>query len=173
MAGRGRDAPIGGQAVLEGVMMRGVRTWSVAVREPTASQREEDRREVPAGDIGVQTFALTSSLRRHRVLRVPLVRGVVALGGSLAIGMRALNISANAQVGDGEGGAELSGAAWAATLVISLAFAVGLFFVAPVGLVSLFRSQLHSSTLFWLIEGVVRTVIFLGYLVLLSRLRDL
>jgi uncharacterized protein YqhQ len=173
MAGRGRDAPIGGQAVLEGVMMRGVRTWSVAVREPSASQREQDRREVPDGGIGAQTFPLTSALRRHRVLRLPLVRGVVALGGSLAIGMRALNISANAQVGDGEGGAELSGAAWAAALVISLAFAVGLFFVAPVGLVSLFRSQLHSSTLFWLIEGVVRTAIFLGYLVLLSRLRDL
>jgi uncharacterized protein YqhQ len=173
MAGRGRDAPIGGQAVLEGVMMRGVRTWSVAVREPSAAQRDQDRREVPDGDIGVQTFPLTSALRRHRVLRLPLVRGVVALGGSLAIGMRALNISANAQAGDGEGGAELSGAAWAATLVISLAFAVGLFFVAPVGLVSLFRSQLHSSTLFWLIEGVVRTLIFLGYLVLLSRLRDL
>jgi uncharacterized protein YqhQ len=175
MAGRGRDAPIGGQAVLEGVMMRGVRTWSVAVREPSAAQREEDRREVPDGGIAVQTFALTSALRRHRVLRIPLLRGVVALGGSLAIGMRALNISANAAAGtgDGEGEAALSGAAWAATLVISLAFAVGLFFVAPVGIVSLFRSQLHSSTLFWLIEGVVRTAIFLGYLVLLSRMRDL
>jgi uncharacterized protein YqhQ len=173
MAGRGRDAPIGGQAVLEGVMMRGVRTWSVAVREPSAAQREADRREVPDGAIAVQTFTLTSALRRHRVLRLPLLRGVVALGGSLAIGMRALNISANAATADGEGGGELSGAAWAATLVVSLAFAVGLFFIAPVGLVSLFRSQLHSSTLFWLIEGVVRTAIFLGYLVLLSRMRDL
>ena len=51
--------------------------------------------------------------------------------------------------------------------------AVGLFFVVPVGLVSLIKAQLHSSTLFWLIEGVVRTAIFLGYLVLLSRLREL
>ena len=172
MAGRGRDAPIGGQAVLEGVMMRGVRTWSVAVREPTASQRAQERREVPDGAIAVQTFPLRSALRRHRLLRLPLVRGVVALGGSLAIGMRALNISANAQAADGEG-EELSGAVWAGTLVISLAFAVGLFFIAPVGLVSLIRSQLHSSTLFWLIEGVVRTIIFLGYLILLSRMRDL
>jgi uncharacterized protein YqhQ len=174
MAGRGRDAPIGGQAVLEGVMMRGVRTWSVAVRAPTAAQLEEPKREIPGGAIAVQTFPFTSALRRHRLLRLPLVRGVVALGGSLAIGMRALNISANAQVGaTDEGGEGLSGAAWVGALVISFAFAVGLFFVLPVGLVSLIKSQLHSSTLFWLIEGVVRTAIFLGYLLALSRLRDL
>ena len=173
MAGRGRDAPIGGQAVLEGVMMRGVRTWSVAVRAPTDAQLEAARREVPEGAIAVRTFPFTSALRRHRILRLPLVRGVVALGGSLAIGMRALNISANAQVSGGDEGGELSGAAWIGALIVSFAFAVGLFFVLPVGLVSLVRTQLHSPTLFWLIEGLVRTAIFLGYLVLLSRLRDL
>jgi uncharacterized protein YqhQ len=180
MAGRGRDAPIGGQAVLEGVMMRGVRTWSVAVREPTVAQLERQRREVPEGEIAVRTFPLRSALRRHRLLRLPLIRGVVALGGSLVIGMRALNVSANAQLGagagaegEGEGDGELSGAAWVGALVVSFAFAAGLFFVLPVGLVSLVRSELHSSTLFWLIEGLVRTAIFLGYLVLLSRLREL
>ncbi|HEY5388959.1 MAG TPA: DUF1385 domain-containing protein [Solirubrobacteraceae bacterium] len=174
-AARGRDAPIGGQAVLEGVMMRGVRTWSVAVRAPTPEQLERAEREVPAGEIAVQTFPFSSALRRHRWLRLPLLRGVVALGGSLAIGMRALNISANAQLGTAEedesGG--LSGAAWVGALVVSFAFAVGLFFVLPVGLVSIVKSQLHSSTLFWLIEGVLRTAIFLGYLLLLSRLREL
>jgi uncharacterized protein YqhQ len=176
----GRDAPIGGQAVLEGVMMRGIRTWSVAVRAPTAEQIERAQREVPEGQIAVQTFPFSSALRRHRILRLPLVRGVVALGGSMAIGLRALNISANAQIapiapadGEQEGGDALSGAAWIGALVISFAFAVGLFFVVPVGLVSLIKSQLHSSTLFWVIEGVVRTAIFLGYLVLLSRLREL
>jgi uncharacterized protein YqhQ len=185
VAARGRDAPIGGQAVLEGVMMRGIRTWSVAVRAPTAEQLARGDREIPAGEIAVQTFPFTSALRRHRVLRLPLLRGVVALGGSMAIGLRALNIAANAQIGAaqptepveaGEGGAggdALSGAAWAGALIVSFAFAIGLFFVVPVGLVSLIKSQLHSSTLFWLIEGVVRTVIFLGYLVLLSRLREL
>ena len=189
MAARGRDAPIGGQAVLEGVMMRGIRTWSVAVREPTAAQLASGEREIPAGEIAVQTFPFSSALRRHRLLRLPLVRGVVALGGSMAIGLRALNISANAQIAgpddplaeaaDGEEGVDardggaLSGAAWAGALVVSFAFAIGLFFVVPVGLVSLIKSQLHSSTLFWLIEGLVRTAIFLGYLLLLSRLRDL
>jgi uncharacterized protein YqhQ len=179
MAGPGRDAPVGGQAVLEGVMMRGVRTWSVAVRAPTPAQLERAEREIPEGEIEVRSFPFTSALRRHRVLRLPVLRGVVALGGSMAIGLRALNISANAQLApverkDGEGDANaLSGVAWAGALAISFAFAVGLFFLAPVGLVSLIKSQLHSSTLFWLIEGIVRTAIFLGYLLLLSRLREL
>jgi uncharacterized protein YqhQ len=173
VAARGRDAPIGGQAVLAGVMMRGIRTWSVAVRAPTAAQLERAAREIPAGEIAVQTFPFTSALRRHRVLRLPLLRGVVALGGSLAIGLRALNISANAQIGGLEEGEALSGATWIGALIVSFVFAVGLFFVVPVGLVSLVKSQLHSSTLFWLVEGVLRTAIFLGYLVLLSRLREL
>ena len=178
MAARRRDAPIGGQAVLEGVMMRGIRTWSVAVRSPTPEQLQSDRREIPTGPITVQTFPFSSALRRHRVLRLPIVRGVVALGGSLAMGLRALNISASAQIAptveDGEeGGEALSGATWVLALVLSFAFAIGLFFLVPVGLVSLIKSQLHSSTLFWLIEGVVRTAIFLGYLLLLSRMRDL
>ncbi|MGH2849624.1 MAG: DUF1385 domain-containing protein [Solirubrobacteraceae bacterium] len=174
MPGRGRDAPVGGQAVLEGVMMRGVRTWSVAVRAPTEAQLERAERAVPEGEIAIHTFPFSSALRRHRFLRIPLLRGVVALGGSLAIGLRALNISANAQLGGSEDdAAPLSGVAWAGALTVSLAFAVGLFFLAPVGLVSLIKSQLHSATLFWLIEGVVRTAIFLGYLVLLSRLREL
>jgi len=153
--------------------MRGIRTWSVAVRAPTAAQLERAAREIPAGEIAVQTFPFTSALRRHRVLRLPLLRGVVALGGSLAIGLRALNISANAQIGGVEEGEALSGATWIGALVVSFVFAVGLFFVVPVGLVSLVKSQLHSSTLFWLVEGVLRTAIFLGYLVLLSRLREL
>jgi uncharacterized protein YqhQ len=190
VAARGRDAPIGGQAVLEGVMMRGVRTWSVAMRAPTVEQLAAGERQIPAGEIAVQTFPFSSALRRHRVLRLPLLRGIVALGGSMAIGLRALNIAANVQIGgvreqgaegqgDGDGGEQgeagnaLSGAAWTGALILSFAFAIGLFFVVPVGLVSLIKSQLHSSTLFWMIEGVVRTAIFLAYLVLLSRLREL
>jgi uncharacterized protein YqhQ len=166
-----RDAPVGGQAVLEGVMMRGVRTWAIAVRKPTDEQLESRRREIPSGAIEVRMFPLDSPLRRHRWMRLPLVRGVIALGESLGIGMRALNISASAQLPEEE--QEISGGVWAGTVVVSLIFAIGLFFVAPIGLTSLIKSQLHSSALFWLIEGLVRTGIFLGYLLLLSRLRDL
>jgi uncharacterized protein YqhQ len=166
-----RDAPVGGQAVLEGVMMRGVRTWAIAVRKPTDEQLDSDQREIPTGGIEVRIFPLDSPLRRHRWMRLPLVRGVVALGESLAVGMRALNISASAQLPDADD--EISGGVWAGTVVVSMIFAIGLFFVAPVGLTSLIKSRLHSSTLFWLVEGLLRTGIFLGYLLLLSRLRDL
>src|SRR5919201_536048 len=162
-----RDAPVGGQAVLEGVMMRGVRTWAVAVRAPAPDGAPEDE----LGEIKVQTHELTSVLKKHRLLRLPIVRGVVALGESLAIGFKALGISANAQLGEDE--EEISGGMWAGTIVVAIALAVGLFFVVPVGLTSLVKDQLNSSFLFWLVEGILRTAIFLGYLVMLSRLRDL
>src|SRR5919199_10161 len=125
-----RDAPVGGQAVLEGVMMRGVSTWAVAVRKPVPGDRAGDGTVDPErgahGAIEVTSFPLVSWTKKHRLLRLPIVRG-----------------------------------------------AVGLFFVVPVGLTSLIKDTLHSSLLFWLVEGIVRTAIFLGYLLLLSRLRDL
>jgi uncharacterized protein YqhQ len=187
-----RDAPLGGQAVLEGVMMRGVSNWAVAVRKPSAEQLASGERspeDAALGEIEVTSFALDSALRRHRLLRLPIVRGIVALGGSLAIGFRALEVSANAQLPpvdapDGELATDLAGsdgaepdqipkAVWAGTVVVALVFAIVLFFLIPVGLTSLIKGQLGSSFLFWLIEGLVRTGIFLGYLLLLSRLRDL
>jgi len=173
----GRDAPLGGQAVLEGVMMRGVSTWAVAVRKPTAEQLEEgvSPREGSAGEVEVTTFPLDSAARRHRVLRLPIVRGVVALGSSLAIGFRALEVSANAQLPpeEGEDPQEISKGLWAGTVVVALALAVVLFFLIPVGLTSLIKGELGSSLLFWLVEGVLRTAIFLGYMWALSRVRDL
>jgi uncharacterized protein YqhQ len=169
-----RDAPVGGQAVLEGVMMRGVSTWAVAVRKPLPGQLKEgglEVEEVPLGEIEVVTEPLTSVLKKHRLLRLPLVRGVVALGESLAIGFKALGISANAQLPEDE--QEISGGVWFGTVLIAVLLSVGLFFVVPVGLTSLIKDELNSSFLFWLVEGVLRTGIFLGYLLLLSRLRDL
>ena len=162
-----RDAPVGGQAVLEGVMMRGVSTWAVGVRKPPAPEAPDDE----LGPISVQSFPLTSVLRRHRWMRLPIIRGVVALVESLGIGFKALGLSANAQMEEEED--EIGKGMWAGTIVVALVFAVGLFFVVPVGLTSLIKDQLHNGFFFWLVEGVVRTAIFLGYLVLLSRMRDL
>jgi uncharacterized protein YqhQ len=68
---------------------------------------------------------------------------------------------------------EISSKTWAGTVVVALAFSIGLFFVVPVGLTSLIKHQLGSPVAFWAVEGVLRTGIFLGYLVLLSRLADL
>jgi uncharacterized protein YqhQ len=169
-----RDAPVGGQAVLEGVMMRGVSTWAVAVRKPLPEQIEEGRldpEEAALGEIGVQSFPLVSIARRHRVLRWPLIRGVVALGESLGIGFKALGISANAQMPEED--QEISGGAWGATVALSIVLAIGLFFLLPVGITSLFRHSLPNSLVFVLVEKAIRITIFLGYLLLISRLKDL
>jgi uncharacterized protein YqhQ len=169
-----RDAPVGGQAVLEGVMMRGVSTWAVGVRKALPEELSEkgvDPERGAHGAIEVTSFPLTSVLKKHRLLRLPIVRGVVALVESLVIGFKALGISANAQLPEDE--EPISGGMWIGTVVVALALAIGLFFVVPVGLTSLIKDQLGSSFLFWLVEGILRTTIFLGYLLLLSRLRDL
>jgi uncharacterized protein YqhQ len=157
-----RDAPVGGQAVLEGVMMRGVSTWAVAVRNPE-------------GQIELSSESLVPWAKRHRLWRLPVLRGVVALGESLKIGFRALAISANAQMEEDEEGKkeEIGGWVWGVTIVLSMALAIGLFFVVPVGLTSLIKDQLGSPFLFWLVEGVLRTGLFIAYIALISRLPDL
>src|SRR5881392_1760319 len=113
-----RDAPIGGQAVLEGVMMRGVSTWAVAVRKPD-------------GEVEVTSEPLVSWAKRHRVWRIPVIRGVAALAEALKIGFRALSISANAQLAE-EDQEEIGGFTWGLTIALSLILAIGLFFVVPV-----------------------------------------
>jgi uncharacterized protein YqhQ len=163
------DAPLGGQAVLEGVMMRGISTWAVAVRKPGAGTGALGG--PTAGPIDVQSFPLVAWTKRRRIYRWPVIRGVVALVESLAIGLRALGISANAQLPEEE--QQISSKVWGGTIVVALAFSIGLFFVVPVGVTSLIKNQLGSPVAFWAVEGVLRTGIFLGYLVLLSRLPDL
>jgi uncharacterized protein YqhQ len=157
-----RDAPVGGQAVLEGVMMRGVSVWAVAMRLPT-------------GKIEIASQPLEPWAQRHRVWRLPVLRGIVALGESLKIGFKALGLSANAQLEEDEDGEkeEIGGWVWGLTIALSMILAIGLFFVVPVGLTSLIKDQLGSPFLFWLIEGVLRTAIFIGYLAVISQLRDL
>src|SRR5947209_18910089 len=117
-----RDAPIGGQAVLEGVMMRGISTWAVAVRKPAPEQIADGRQleptEAALGEIEIVSEPLVSLVRRHRVLRLPLIRGVAALGESLKIGFKALGISANAQIEDSADGdkQETGGGSWVGTV---------------------------------------------------------
>ena len=170
-----RDLPVGGQAVLEGVMMRGVSTWAVAVRMPAPEQLEGGRHlepgEAALGSIKVQSFPLDSVLKRHRWMRWPLVRGVVALGESLGIGIKALNIAANAQSPDED--KEISRATWIGTVTVALAMAVGLFFLLPVGLTSLVKDQLPNSIAFVVVEKLVRVTIFLLYLYAVTRLHAL
>jgi uncharacterized protein YqhQ len=156
--GAARRAAIGGQAVMEGVMMRGVDNWSVAVRRPDAS-------------IYLESWPLVSYMKRYPVLKLPVLRGVTALVESLVVGVRALTISANQSLG--EEGQELSGREIGVTLFVALAFAVLVFFLAPLGITRLFRAQLGSGFVFWLVEGLVRVAIFVVYLLVITRFRDL
>jgi uncharacterized protein YqhQ len=150
---------VGGQAVIEGVMMRGVRHWTVAVRTPD-------------DDITVVEQPISPWAAGRSWLRLPIVRGVVALGESLVIGMRALAISASKAAGEDEDGDEaLSRSAIGLTLAFSLAIAVGLFFILPLFLTSLLN--IDSGFAFWAVEGVIRVGIFLAYMWLISLMPDL
>lgn len=153
------SAQVGGQAVIEGVMMRGVANWSVAVRGPD-------------GDIQQVDDTIRPWASRKRIFRLPLIRGVVALGESLVIGMKALAISAQKAAGEGEEGEEaFTKTQLALTLVFSLVLAVGLFFVLPVWATSLF--DFESGWAFWTVEGILRVAILIAYLALISLMPDL
>src|SRR5215204_4465323 len=159
-------------------MMRGISTWAVAVRKPSAEQLAAggaDSKDGAKGEIEVVSEPLVSWTRRHRVLRLPVVRGVVALAESLKIGFRALAISANFQIPpDGDGKQkDIGGGTWAGTVAFAILFAVGLFFLLPAGLTNIFRDDIPNSVVFVVIEKIVRIAIFLGYLWLISRMRDL
>jgi uncharacterized protein YqhQ len=141
--------PIGGQAVLEGVMMRGPSAWSVAVRKPD-------------GVIAEVNKPITSVLLRHRWLRIPIVRGVIALGESLAIGFRALAISANyaaqQEDEDGEVQTELTRGQLLFAFGIAIGFALLLFKVSPALITNWL--PIESTGAFVVVEGLVRVTIF-------------
>jgi uncharacterized protein YqhQ len=156
-----RSGPIGGQAVLEGVMMRGPSNWSVAVRKPD-------------GDIAHVSKPIISPMTRHWVLRLPVIRGVVALGESLAIGFRALAISANyAAQGEGEDGevtTELTRGQLIFAFAIAIGFAILLFKVGPALLTDWIGIE---AGWFVVVEGLIRVGVFVAYLALISLLPDL
>jgi uncharacterized protein YqhQ len=152
----------GGQAVLEGVMMRGPSCWAVAVRTPEGGIEEVVR-------------DVTSPMKRHRIWRLPVIRGVIALGESLAIGFRALAISANvaAREEDEEGKVvtEITRGQIIFSFAIAIGFALMLFKVGP----ALITNWLPIDTtgVFVVVEGLVRVTIFIAYLALVSLLPDL
>jgi uncharacterized protein YqhQ len=155
-------APIGGQAVLEGVMMRGPSNWSLAVRKPD-------------GQIANVNREIRSVMLRHRVFRLPVIRGIVALGESLAIGFRALAISANyaaqEEGDDEEVSTEIGRGALIFAFVIAIGFALLLFKVTPALITNWL--PIGSTGGFVVIEGLIRVTLFIAYLGLISLLPDL
>ena len=156
-------ATVGGQAVLEGVMMRAPGNWAVAVR-------------TPSGTIAQVSRPIDSAMARHLVFRLPIVRGVMALGESLAIGFRALAISANyAAQEEGQEGeeveTELSRGALIFAFAVAIGFAVMLFKVTPALITNWL--PIKSTGWFVIVEGLIRVTIFIAYLSLISLLPDL
>src|SRR5437764_2758923 len=153
---------IGGQAVLEGVMMRGPRNWAVAVRKPD-------------GQIAHVAKSIDPLMARHWTLRLPIVRGVVALGESLAIGFRALSVSANyAAAEEAEGDeepAEIGRWALIFSFAVAIGFAVMMCKRGPPLLTDLL--PIKSGGWFVIVEGLIRVTIFVAYLALLSLIPSL
>jgi uncharacterized protein YqhQ len=157
---------VGGQAVLEGVMMRGPSNWAVAVRKPD-------------GVIAEVHQPIKSPMARHLVFRLPVIRGVIALGESLAIGFRALAISANyaavAEAKEGEEAEEVATELTRAQLIFAFAIAIGfavlLFKVSP----ALITDWIGIKRTGWfvLVEGGIRVTIFVLYLSVISLFPDL
>ena len=152
----------GGQAVLEGVMMRGPSCWAVAIR-------------TPEGGIEEVVKDVTSPMKRHHIWRLPVIRGVIALGESLAIGFRALAISANvaAREEDDEGNVvtEITRGQIIFSFAIAIGFALMLFKVGP----ALVTSWLPVEDTKWfvIVEGLIRVALFITYLAVISLLPDL
>ena len=147
---------MGGQAVMEGVMMRGPRTWAVAVRTP------DDEIELMVHD--APTWA-------QKWAKIPVVRGVFALGESLSLGFKALAWSADRQLPEEE---RISPKAMGWTMGISLVFFAGVFLVLPaLGTNALGNSLGVEGFWYHLLEGAVRLGIFLGYLLLIGLLPDI
>ena len=145
----------GGQAVMEGVLMRGQKALAIAMRAPN-------------GEIAVHTEKL-SGLYQSAVAKIPFLRGVILLWDALGLGMKALTISANVQTGEEE---KLEGPMLYGTMAVSLAFGVGLFFLAPYG-VGKFTEWLGLNA--WAaagVEGVFRLVLIVGYMWAIGLMPD-
>jgi len=148
---------IGGQAVIEGVMMRGPRLIATAVREPS-------------GRITVKTEPVTSLADKYPILKKPMLRGVLALYESLVIGLKSLSYSAQVA---GEEGEELTDKEIALTMVFSLGLAIVLFVIIPTYAAKFIHGSVTDPRLLNLFEGVLRLVIFLAYIGGISLLPDI
>lgn len=157
MTDKSRFPLYGGQAVIEGVMMRGTHSVAIAMRAPN---HEITIHKEPLG-----------ALYKSKIIKIPFLRGLVMLWDALSLGIRALTISANTQTGEDE---KIEGPALYLTLIVSLAIGVGLFFLAPAAL-GQFSERLLGINSWWgnLIEGAVRLILLIGYIWAVGNLADI
>jgi uncharacterized protein YqhQ len=159
---------VGGQAVIEGVMMRAPRSVAIAVRRPN-------------GEIVVRKELVVPLSERYPIVKLPILRGAVALFSSLIIGIKALNFSANEAMTEEEkdkegekGGGELSSWAMAGTMAVAFGFGICLFFLFPLYLTKLMTPVIgDNNIIFNLVDGVIRVLVFLAYIWGISRMNDI
>ena len=162
-ADRNVDMLIGGQAVIEGVMMRSLTGYSVAVRQPN-------------GNVAIKQDKLASITKKYPFLKMPVLRGSVVLIQSLILGIRALNYSAAVSTENGEGEQEMSSAAVATSMLIAAVLGIGLFILAPLGITNLLRRFVMPSMTnfeYNAIDGVIRAIFFFVYILSISFMDDI
>ena len=147
----------GGQAVIEGVMMRGAKSFAIAMRNPDQK-------------IVIHTEEL-GTIYKSRLSKIPFLRGLILLWDAMGLGMRALTISANTQTGEDE---KLEGPALYLTVTLSLVFAIGLFFMAPAAVGQWLQNYLGWSG-WWsnLGEGFIRLLLLIAYIWSIGRMPDI
>lgn len=159
MSDEKRELNYGGQAVMEGVMMRGSKSMAVAVRQPD-------------GEIVIHTEPLNTSIYAGAVSKVPFLRALTSLWDVLVLGIRTLMYSAEVSLGPEEE-IEFSGPIAWGTVAVSFAIAIGIFFVGPLLLVGVIDRYIESAFLSNVLEGVIRLLIFVGYIWAIGRLPDI
>ncbi len=147
----------GGQAVVEGVMMRGRDVWALAVRKP-------------GGDLHIESHDINGVAKRHPVFRKPGLRGIIALGQALSIGFKALSASARAAAPDDQ---QLTSRQMGMSMALAMVIFVGVFIVAPAVAFRWIGRSVGSSLLVNVLEGVARVALFLGYLLLIGRSKEI
>ena len=166
-----RSSGIGGQAVIEGIMMKNKDRYSVAVRKPDNT-------------IEVVEHEYVSLMEKYAIFKLPILRGVVSFVESLIIGMKTLTYSASFYEDEEEPGKaeraagrifgdKLDSILSGITICISIILAVLIFMVLPYFISSLFKKYIASNMLLAILEGVIRLIIFLLYIFLISRMNDI
>ena len=164
---------IGGQAVIEGIMMQNGTNYAIAVRKPD-------------GEIEVKKDTYVSLTKKHKLLALPFIRGVFSFADSMIVGMRALTWSCSFFEDDEEEeagpvekwldrvfGEKLEGILMSIVMVLSFVLAIGIFMVLPMLIANFCRSFIKSETVMAVLEGVIRIVIFVAYIKLVSRMDEI
>lgn len=150
----------GGQALIEGVMMRGKKVQANAVR-------------LDNGEIVWKVEPIESFVEKHPILKLPFIRGSANLLESLYVGMKALTWSTNISISNADESEQVSPFVMTLTVMTSLLFGIILFFMLPVGLAHLTSDYIRGTFAQNILEGLVRVLIFLGYLYLITRMKEI